>query len=111
MKEYNHDFPYHDYKLFEDTDEPVIYQVGTANLTGRGDQHKLFVSKSTLLIATGVTTVKFNSTENVLITLLANIPYTFFSNIHALYVVTIAADTELHAYFEGVKPKDAGRPE
>ena len=111
MKEYNHDYPYHDYKLFEDTDEPVTYPVGTDNRVGRGDQHKLFVSKSTLLIATATTTVRFNSTENVTITLIANIPYTFYSNIHQLYVVAIGAQGVLYAYFEGVLPEDAGRPE
>ena len=111
MKEYNHDYPYHDYKHFSDTDEPTVYQVGEDNRTGRGTQHKLFVSKSTLLIATQLTTVRFNSAENVTIVLLANIPYTFYSNIYALHVVTIGVDGELYAYFEGVHPKDAGRPE
>lgn len=111
MKEYNHDFPYHDYKLFEDGDEPTVYQVGTDNQTGAGTQHKKFVSKSTLLIATGVTRVRFNSAENVLLTLLTNVPYTFYSNIYALVVVEIAEGENLYAYFEGVLPKDAGRPE
>lgn len=111
MKEYNHDFPYHDYKLFEDADEPTVYQVGTDNQTGRGTQHKKFVSKSTLLIATATTTIRFNSAENVLSTLIANVPYTFYSNIYALHVVAIGAGGALYAYFEGVLPEDAGRPE
>jgi hypothetical protein len=107
----NHDFPYHDYKSFDDGDEPVLYQVGKSNQLGRGDQHKLFTSKSTLLIATATTTVRFNSTENVTITLIADVPYTFYSNIHTLYVVTIGTDGVLYAYFEGVHPKEARRPE
>lgn len=111
MKEYNHDFPYHDYKLFEDADEPTVYQVGTDNQTGAGTQHKKFVSKSTLLIATTQTTVRFNSGGNVLFTLLANVPYTFYSNIYSLLVVAIGAGGELHAYFEGVLPDEARRPE
>jgi len=111
MKEYNYDFPYHDYKHFSDGDEPTAYQVGEDNRTGRGTQHKHFVSKSTLLIATGLTTVRFNSAENVTIVLIANIPYTFYTNIHEIHVVTIAVDGELYAYFEGVLPEDAGRPE
>lgn len=111
MKAYNYDFPYHDYVAIEDGSEPVVYQVGKSNQVGRGDQHKLFTSKSTLLIADQTTTIRFNSTENVTITLIANVPYTFYSNIHALYVVTIGTGGTLYAYFEGVLPDEARRPE
>jgi len=111
MKEYNYDFPYHDYKEFTDADDGTNYTVGDANVAAHGSQRKRFVSKSTLLICTGAATVRFNHASNVLMTLIANAPYTFVSNIHTLIIGTIAAESTLYAYFEGVLPEDAGRPE
>uniref|UniRef100_A0A6M3X525 Uncharacterized protein n=1 Tax=viral metagenome TaxID=1070528 RepID=A0A6M3X525_9ZZZZ len=111
MKEYNHDLPYHDYKAFTDADNATAYTVGDDNVDAHGSQRKRFVSKSTLLIATGATTVRFNHSRNVLMTLIANVPYTFFSNVHTLIIGTIAAQATLYAYFEGVLPEDAGVPE
>jgi len=111
MKEYNHDLPYHDYSTFTDANNGTPYIVGDNNIAAHGSQRKRFVSKSTLLIATGTTTVRFNHASNVLMTLIANVPYTFYSNVHTLIIGTIAAQATLYAYFEGVFPKDAGVPE
>lgn len=111
MQKYNHNFPYHDYAHFDDGAEPTVYQVGKNNNLTSGTQHKLFTSKSTLLMATATTTVRFNSSENVLITLVANQWYTFYSNIYALYIVAIGDDGELYAYFEGVLPDETTQPE
>lgn len=111
MKEYNHDLPYHDYSAFTDADDGAAYVVGDNNVAAHGSQRKRFVSKSTLLIATGATTIRLNHASNVLMTLIANAPYTFISNVHTLIIGTIAADSTLYAYFEGVLPEDAGRPE
>lgn len=105
------DFPYHDYKKFEDGDEPDTYQVGEANLNADGDQRKLFVSKSTLIYSDVACTVKFNHADNVTIDILANTWYTFWSNIHRVIVLTIATGGTLYMYFEGVLPEDARRPE
>lgn len=107
----NRDYPFHDYHLFEDGAEPTSYVVGKDNQEAPGDHNKPFVSKSTLLIATATTTVRFNHGSNVLMTLIANIPYTFESNIRQLFVVDIGADGALYAYFEGVLPDEARRPE
>ena len=111
MKKYNHDFPYHDYAALTDADDGTPYIVGDNNVAAHGSQRKRFVSKSTLLIATGTTTVRFNHASNVLMTLIANVPYTFYSNVHTLIIGAVAAQATLYAFFEGVLPEDAGRPE
>lgn len=107
----NRDYPYHDYYSLEDGSEPDTYIVGKTQKDNKGDQHKLFTSKSTLLIATTETTIKLNHSENVTQTLLANVPYFFETNIRSLYVITIGAGGVLYAYFEGVLPNEARRPE
>ena len=90
------------------------YVVGQDQLTGKGDQQKHFISKSTLLYSTIVCDVKFNSLGNVTVTLLANTWYEFMSNIHTIYVYDDSSDTGenwLKMYFEGVLPQEGRRPE
>lgn len=107
----NTDMPYHDYYTVEDGSEPAQYDVGHNQVTGHGDQRKLFASKNTLIMATAAATIRFNSGNNVLITLLANTWYTFYSNIHTLFIVAIAQGGTLYAYFEGTLPEEARSPE
>lgn len=106
----NRDYPYHDYKAYDDGDEPVFYQVGESNRDEHGDQFKLFVSKSTLIYSDVACTLRFNSANNVTQTIVANTWYTFESNIKAVYVVTIGTDGTLYMYFEGVLPEETRAP-
>jgi len=90
------------------------YVVGQDQLTGKGDQQKHFISKSTLLFATINCSVKFNSLGNVTIAILANTWYEFKSNIHTVYVYDDGSDLTdgyLKMYFEGVLPQEGRRPE
>lgn len=107
----NRDYPYHDFKKFEDGDEPDSYSVGESNMGLNGDQNKLFVSKSTLIHATQDCTIRFNNAENVAVDIVANNLFTFESNIHAVYILTIGTDGVLRMWFEGMLPEDARRPE
>lgn len=102
----NRDIPLHDYHAFADGAEPCAYTVGTDNLTNGGDQKKRFTSKSTLLFSDVACTVRFNNSNNVLITILANTWYEFYQNIHTLIVVSIASNGTLYAYFEGTLPEE-----
>jgi len=102
----NRDYPLHDYHAFTDGDEPTAYVVGTDNKASAGDQKKLFTSKSTLLFATQTVTLRFNNSNNVTQTILANTWYEFYQNIHTLIVVTIGDQGILYVYFEGTLPEE-----
>lgn len=106
----NHDFPYHDHVVFEDTDEPTLYQVGQRNIDAHGSQRKHFVSKSTLIYSDVACTVRFNNANNVADTILPNVLFTFFCNISAVIVDAIGAGGTLYMYFDGVLPSDDVEP-
>jgi roadblock/LC7 domain-containing protein len=72
-----------------------------------GDQKKLFTSKSTLIFATAVCTIKFNNANNVTIDILANTWYEFYQNIHMVIIVTIGTDGTVYLYFEGALPEES----
>jgi len=107
----NKDYPYFDYKTYADTEEPEMYNVGKDSITGESTQHKLFVSKSTLIIADVDCTIQFNNTNNVVVDIIADILFTFKHNIHAVNVLTIGAGGNIYMYFEGVLPNEARNPE
>lgn len=107
----NRDYPYHDYHIVEDGSEPDFYQVGANNRLGNADQHKFFVSKSTLIYSDVACTVRFNNTENVAIAILANTWYTFYSNISSIYTSVIATGGTIYFWFEGVLPQETRNPE
>lgn len=100
----NRDYPLHDFKKFEDTDEPCTYRVGEDNK--QGDQKKYFVSKSTMVYADVACTLRWNSANNVVQDIVANTWYTFKCNIRSVHVVTIGANGTLRLYFEGVLPQE-----
>jgi len=90
------------------------YVVGSNQLTGKGDQQKHFISKSTLIFSKIDATIKFNSLGNVPVEIAANTWYEFKSNIHTVYVYDDGSDTgenSLRMYFEGVLPQEGRRPE
>lgn len=103
----NRDFPYHDFITIDDTEEPKNYRVGTNNLNCIGDQSKLFVSKSTMVISDVECTIRFNHTDNTPITIRANTQYEFYSNITSVYVSAIATGGYIDLGFEGVLPHEA----
>lgn len=103
----NYSYPYHDFVSYDDGDEPILYQVGENNKNAQGDQAKLFVSKSTLIMSDVECTVRFNDTNNTPITIRANIPYEFLSNISSVYVSAIGTDGYIDLGFEGVLPQEA----
>ena len=107
----NNDLPYHDYHHVDETTIPLSYAVGTNQVNTRGDQKKLFVSKQTLVYCTENTTIRFNNTNNVAITILANTWYTFYCNIWQVFFTAITQDKDLYIYFEGTLPEEARTPE
>ena len=104
----NHDFPFHDYYHANSQSTTTGYVVGTNNMGQGKDQKKRFVSKSTLIYCTEDTHVHFNNSSNVAVTILANMWYTFFSNIYSIEHAAITATKDLYVYFEGVLPEDCG---
>lgn len=105
------DWPYHDFETATTTSTYQTYRVGENNDDGKGDQHKLFLSKSLLIYATTNSYVKFNHADNVVITILANTWYTFMSNIYAVHYRYVSAEGTIYLYPEGVLPQEARRPE
>ena len=108
---FNHDYPYHDYKAFTDSDNGTFYTVGDANKYIDGDQHKNFVSKDTIFYCDGVATIRLNNAENVLITIPAALVVNLECNIHKIHIITVAADKTLYVYMEGVLPEECRYPE
>jgi len=100
----NWDFPYHDFADFEEAAEGSVYVVGTNNVDAHGSQRKRFVSKSTLFYSTAAATVRFNHSDNVIITIPANVLITFVSNIREVHIVDVGQDAHLYAWFEGALP-------
>lgn len=104
----NRDYPYHDFKAFDDGDEPCNYDVGNSNMNRQGTQYKNFISKSTLIYSDAVCTIRFNSANNVLITIPADFPIEFYCNIRKVFVVSIGSEGTLYCWFDGTLP-DEGR--
>lgn len=107
----NRDYPYHDFITIDDGDEPKQYVVGTNNKDVQGDQKKLFISKSTMILSDVECTIRFNHTANTPITIRADTQYEFLSNIKMVYVTAIGAQGYLDLGFEGVLPDEARNPE
>lgn len=102
----NRDYPYHDFKSYDDGDEPTSYRVGYNNVNAHGDQSKYFIAKSTMVLSDVVCTIRFNHSDNTPITIRANTQYEFFSNITRVFVDAIGTDGYLDLGFEGVLPNE-----
>ena len=102
----NRDYPYHDYHSDTTTSTYQSYRVGEKNIDREGDQKKLFVSKSLLIMATTDTYIKLNHGGNVIITLLANNWYEFKSNITTVYYAYVSAEGTIYIIPEGVLPNE-----
>jgi len=90
------------------------YVVGQNQLTGKGDQQKHFISKSTLIYSDVMCRVRFNSMNNIDVVILPDTWYEFKSNIHMVFFAPIDAPDigkNLHLYFEGVMVEEGRRPE
>ena len=105
----NRELPYNDFHT--DTTKATYgsYAVGENNRQPNADQTKLFVSKSTLIIATTTSHVKFNSAKGVVHTLIANNFYEFKSNIHSIHYAYVAEAGVIWIHCEGVLPQEARR--
>lgn len=106
----NRDLPYHDYLVIDSGSTGLAYAVGENQNKAHGNQSKLFVSKSTLIISTADAKVHFNDSKNVVINILANVLYEFKSNIWQVFYEVPTTDSEIHFYFEGVLPDEARAP-
>lgn len=107
----NIDLPYHDYHLVTAQSTIPGYVVGANQVDAHGNQHKLFVSKNTLVYSTEDTHVHFNDSRNVAVAILASTWYTFYTNVSVVYFPIPSADKVLKLYFEGVLPEEARYPE
>lgn len=106
----NRDLPFHDYYHGDENSADLSYIVGDNSLGANGDQKKRFTSKSTLVMCTENTTIRFNSQNNVAITILADTYYEFKSNIYALYHAAITQGEDFYAWFEGTMTNEARPP-
>jgi hypothetical protein len=107
----NRDYPYHDHHVASSQTTNPFYIVGSNQIDAHGAQHKLFVSKSTLVFSNVDTHVHFNDSRNVAVAILAATWYTFYSDIAAVYFPIPDEDEVLLLYFEGVLPEEARSPE
>lgn len=98
----NRSLPFHDYETATTTATYKPYIVGENNQTGKGTQHKKFVSKSTLIYSTTAADIKLNSTENVEIDILAETYYEFKSDISAIFYKYSASEGTIYIWTEGV---------
>ena len=105
------DWPYHDYEKAATTSAWQSYEVGDNNKSRSGDQHKFFVSKSTLIFCTTNARVIFNHDNNVVQVILANTWYEFMTNIYFIQYQYISEAGDIYIYTEGVAPNEARRPE
>ena len=103
----NRDYPYHDYHSATTKVTYQGYSVGENNIGKDGTQAKLFVSKSTLILATTNTYIKLNSSNNVVQTLLANNYYTFKSNVRQIFYAYVQEEGTIYIHVEGVLPDEA----
>jgi len=102
----NRDYPYHDYHSDTTTAIYQTYTVGEKNIDREGDQKKLFVSKSLLIMATTDTYVKFNHSGNVVKTLLANNWYEQKHNITRIMYAYVDEAGTIYIEPEGVLPNE-----
>lgn len=107
----NREYPYNDYHHADAQSTNGFYVVGSNQIDAHGSQHKLFVSKSTLILSTEDTHLHFNDSRNVAVTILMNTWYEFKHNVAAVYFPIPGADKDLYLYFEGVLPEEARSPE
>jgi hypothetical protein len=107
----NREYPYNDFHYIDHQSTNRFYIVGSNQINRHGAQHKLFVSKSTLVYSTEETDVTFNDSRNVVDLILANTWYEFKHNISSVYFPIPGADQFLLLYFEGVLPEEARSPE
>lgn len=107
----NWDLPFEDYLDDSTLEVQQSYQVGKNNQLGRGDQHKLFVSKLTPIMCTTNTLIAFNSAENNEHLLLANTWYNFKINIYMIHYRYQTEAGTIYCHFGGVLPQEARRPE
>ena len=107
----NRDYPYHDFHHVDEESTSSGYVVGSNNIAAHGSQRKLFVSKSTLIMATENSTIVFNHDSNVVITLLADTWYEFKSNIYHVFCACASQEFDIYLYFEGVLPQEQRGPE
>ena len=103
----NRDYPYHDYHSDTTTATYQTYTVGEKNIDREGDQKKLFISKSLLIMATTNTYIKLNHSGNVIITLLANNWYEFKSNIIRVMYAYVQEAGTIYIIPEGVLPDES----
>lgn len=103
----NREYPMDDYETATTTAVYVGYTVGENNIHANGTQHKHFVSKSTLIFCTTNTYVKFNSSNNVIHTLLANTWFEFMHNIREIHYAYVASAGTIYIHCEGVLPQEA----
>lgn len=117
----NHDYPFHDFKSYENEEEEdsiiVCYRVGEGNVNAQGDQHKYFVAKRLLVYsADGQPYVRFNHSNNVTIpvSLIASDSaggnFTWFMEFHAninIVWIVVPAQAQVNIYCEGVLPEEA----
>lgn len=103
----NRDYPYHDFETATLTAGYIHYRVGDNNIGLEGTQAKNFVSKSTLIMSTVNSYVRFNSNNNVIHTLVANNWYTFKSNITDVFYAYVQSEGTIYIYVEGVLPHEA----
>jgi hypothetical protein len=106
----NRDYPYHDALTVSAGSTGLTYVVGQGQIDAHGNQSKRFVSKSTLIMSTADTNVKFNDSKNVDVPLVANVWYEFKSNIWQVFYTTPASEKYVYFYFEGVLPEEARSP-
>jgi hypothetical protein len=106
----NRDYPYHDALEISAGGTGLTYVVGQNQIDAHGNQAKRFVSKSTLIMSTEDTNVKFNDSKNVNVPLVANVWYEFKSNIWQVFYTTPTNGKYVYFYFEGVLPIEARSP-
>lgn len=97
----NRSYPYHDYEIATMIATMEGYRVGENNVGRNGTQNKMFISKSTLIMATADAEVTFNSNNNVPILILANTWYTFMCDIRAIYYSSDGEEATIYIYCEG----------
>ena len=103
----NRDLPYDDFKTDTTTATYQYYRVGSENRKVSGTQHKLFTSKSTAIMCTKAAYVKFNSSEAVIHTLVANTWYEFKKNIYEIYYAYVEEAGTIYIHCEGTLPEEA----
>lgn len=107
----NRSLPFHDYETATMTATYKPYNVGENNQLGKGTQHKKFVSKSTLILATENADIKLNNSENIEIDILADTYYEFKSDISVIFYKYSAVEGTIYIWTEGVLAQEGRNPE